>query len=285
MKRLLKILCIVFIFAAFVFGAEKFFPDKTYIVKSAVMSFFGGEKAQLAKLGEVDTEKVSIEKLIERGALKNDSLMLINKDHPIPQDYEPGLTALGNGEIYVNSCVAAAYFEIKEAVKEKFDNSLYIMSAYRTAEEQEATAESEGELAAAAGASEHQAGLAIDVYVKYFAGEGFLKSPEGQFVNSSCQDYGFIIRYPYYGTEITGMGYESWHIRYVGFPHAEIIAENSLTFEEYIFSFEPGEIYCFDEYVVSRQEMGEDIIIPKGIKDIVLSEDNTGYIIITGKYK
>ena len=38
--------------------------------------------------------------------------------------------------------------------------------------------------AAAPGASEHQTGLGIDVYVKNFAGEGFVKSQAGQFVNS-----------------------------------------------------------------------------------------------------
>ncbi|MGN0628957.1 MAG: D-alanyl-D-alanine carboxypeptidase family protein [Oscillospiraceae bacterium] len=283
MKKVIKTAAAVLAAALFCFGMERFFPDKVYLAKSAVLNFFGGDSAKLAELGEIPTERLSMEELIERGARIDDSLMLINGEHPLPEGYEPELAALGGGEVYVNSCAAEAYAGIKEAVRQKFGTALYIMSAYRTEEEQEAAAESEGNLAAAVGASEHQAGLGIDVYVRYFAGEGFLKSPEGQFVNSYCQDYGFIIRYPSYGKETTGMDFEPWHIRYVGKPHSEIIAENGLTLEEYIFSLREGEFYSFGDYVITRQALGEDFAVPEGLSGIVISKDNTGFVIITGK--
>ncbi len=33
---------------------------------------------------------------------------------------------------------------------------------------------------------------------------------------------------------ITGIGHEPWHFRYVGQPHAALMAERDLTLEEYI---------------------------------------------------
>lgn len=283
MKKVIKTAAAVLAAALLYFGAARFFPDKVYLAKSVVLNFFGGDGAKLSELGEIPTERLSLGELIERGARMDDSLLLINGEHPLPEGYEPELSALGGGEVYVNSCAADAYTEIKTAVREKFDNALYIMSAYRTEEEQLAAGESEGNLAAAVGASEHQAGLGIDVYVRYYAGEGFLKSPEGQFVNSRCQDYGFIIRYPSYGKEITGMDFEPWHIRYVGKPHSVIIAENNLTLEEYIFSLREGELYSFGDYVITRQAEGESFALPEGLGEIVISKDNTGFVIITGK--
>lgn len=283
MKSLLKIIGAVVVLAAVALAAGKFFPDKVYMAKSAVFELFSGESPKLEEMENIKTEELGIERLLEMGASENDSLMLINVDNPLPEDYEPELAALGDGEVFINSCAADAYGEIKAAVREKFGNALYIMSAFRTDEEQAAAAESEGDLAAAVGASEHQAGLALDVYVKYFAGEGFLKSPEGQFVNSNCSDYGFIIRYPAYGEAVTGIAFEPWHIRYVGLPHSEIIQNEKLTLEEYILSLEVGEFYSYDEYIITRQEDGESFAVPAGLREIVVSKDNTGCAIITGK--
>ncbi len=38
-----------------------------------------------------------------------------------------------------------------------------------------------------------------------------------------CLKYGFILRYPEDKTELTGIQYEPWHIRYVGLPHSAIM--------------------------------------------------------------
>ena len=67
---------------------------------------------------------------------------------------------------------------------EKTDCKLLVMSSVRDADEQKELYNSDSSTAAAPGASEHQTGLGIDVYVKNFAGEGFVKSQAGQFVNS-----------------------------------------------------------------------------------------------------
>ena len=173
----------------------------------------------------------------------------------------------------------------KEEIYNEFGTNLYIMSSFRTPKEQSEIIDSGNEYAADIYSSEHLTGLALDVYVKYHAGMGFIDSDEGQFVNSFCQNYGFIIRYPYYGEKATGIPYEPWHIRYVGLPHSKIIAENKLTLEEYVLSLVPGKIYVYNEYFILRQNPDEDFCIPKGSYDIEISPDNTGFYIISGKYK
>ncbi len=40
-------------------------------------------------------------------------------------------------------------------------------------------------------------------------------------------------RYPAGKEEITGIGHEPWHFRYVGVPHASIMADRGFTLEEY----------------------------------------------------
>ena len=45
--------------------------------------------------------------------------------------------------------------------------------------------------------------------------------------------YGFILRYPKDKTEITKIGFEPWHYRYVGKEHAKKIFDAGICFEEY----------------------------------------------------
>ena len=67
------------------------------------------------------------------------------------------------------------------------------------------------------GCSEHETGLAIDV------GEA-----------REAARYGFIERYPKGAQAVTGIGHEPWHFRYVGWPHAGLMAQRGVTLEEYI---------------------------------------------------
>ena len=50
----------------------------------------------------------------------------------------------------------------------------------------------------------------------------------------NCWKYGFILRYPPDKSDITGIVYEPWHYRYVGYGAAKYIYENNLTLEEYL---------------------------------------------------
>jgi hypothetical protein len=87
------------------------------------------------------------------------------------------------------------------------------------------------------GESEHQTGLAIDVSspsVNYVLTQAFGETEEGRWLAQNAADFGFILRYPQGKEDITGYLYEPWHIRYVGRPAAEAIAQSGLTLEEFL---------------------------------------------------
>jgi D-alanyl-D-alanine carboxypeptidase len=160
---------------------------------------------------------------------------------------------------------------------------IYVASDYRTREEQmEILAESGSDVAAQVGCSEHEAGLALDVYAPYFGGESFLQSRAGRLVNEICSTYGFIVRYPLGKEDITGISYEPWHLRYVGVPHAELMTESGLTLEEYIEALRLGAWYEAGEYLISRQDP-RAIRLPMTYKNCQISPDGTGYVIVTLK--
>ncbi|MCM1025030.1 MAG: M15 family metallopeptidase [Roseburia sp.] len=88
------------------------------------------------------------------------------------------------------------------------------------------------------GHSEHHTGLAIDLGLKSdqidFIRPAFPDSGVCRLFREKAAKYGFILRYPAGKESITGISHEPWHFRYVGVPHAGIMAENGLTLEEYI---------------------------------------------------
>ena len=211
----------------------------------------------------------------------NDALRLVNKEHTLESDFVPDLVDYKETGVLMNRCITDSYAALSAKVMEVADDKLFVMSSYRSYEDQERVLEEEGpEIAALPGTSEHQTGLALDVYVYEHAGSGFLETEAGEYVNNNCQDFGFIIRYPYGQQEKTGFDYEPWHIRYVGLPHSKIIADNNMVFEDYAGLYEPGKYYERDGYLIAR--MPEDKIeIPDGFDDVQLSEDGLGYIFVT----
>ncbi len=236
------------------------------------------------KGSDCDYIEISIDELKQLPSVTfNDSMYLINSEYVISDGYTPSISEYK--DVKMSSTIISSYVLLAEAVKEKYNTSLYIISSYRTAEEQADIVDSKAEdVAASVGASEHQSGLALDVYVKGYSGSAFIKSEAGRFVNRDAYRFGFIIRYPFGKKSITGIRYEPWHIRYVGKPHAEIIYKNSLTLEEYILDFyEIGEFYEYDGYIISRQKLSQTVKIPKDFSKITVSEDNTGHIFITAK--
>ncbi len=212
------------------------------------------------------------------------SMMLVNTEHLLPEGFLPDVLEYKDTTVYMSSCMLDSYAELSAAVKNKTGNKLYVSSDLRTAEEQEVLYKDDPLTATLPGASEHQTGLALDVYVAYYAGDAFVKSPSGRFVNSHAHEYGFIIRYPSYAEDVTGIRFEPWHIRYVGHPHAEVIYNNHITLEEYIESLEVGMWYEIGEYLVCRQQMtNEGFVLPESFESCVISPDNTGYYVVTVK--
>lgn len=235
--------------------------------------------------GLSDTTRYSLDELENDDRIKIDqSLMLINKSYLLADDFEPVVSEYNDTGVYMNDCMLNAYAALSSAVTSSSGKKLYVSSDFRSADEQDALYRDDPLTATLPGASEHQSGLALDVYVAHHAGDGFIKSQAGRFVNSNSWKYGFIIRYPCYAEEVTGIRYEPWHIRYVGHPHADVIYNNHTTLENYILSLKVDQWYEIDGYFVCRQQLRDGTIsLPEKFTDCVISPDNTGHYIITLK--
>lgn len=156
----------------------------------------------------------------------------------IPQDYAWG----EKGSKTIRKVTYDAFLEMWKAANQE-GHYLMVSSAYRTFEEQEIVYENyksnRGQkyadgIAARPGASEHQTGLALDIFSKYNSNKNtFAESKTYLWLTENAHKYGFILRYPEDKVNITGYNYESWHYRYVGKDIATYIYENKITFEEY----------------------------------------------------
>lgn len=275
----LKAFVMIFIVLVIVIYNRK---DYRFIVANTIEKIWENVEVEEVKIEKEDLQVISLRDIKSNHEIAfNESLNLINKDFPIIEDGEERVVNYKDTDLKMKSFVVDPYESLSRAVKEETGESLFIRSSFRTREEQEIISSQDSGKAATPGTSEHEKGIALDVYVEFFAGNGFLKSKAGQFVNRNSWEYGFIIRYPIDKKAVTGIPFEPWHIRYVGQPHAEIIYKNNLVLEEYIDSLEINKFYKFNDYIISRQT-DEILTFPRDLKEVLVSPDNMGNYIITG---
>ncbi len=184
------------------------------------------------------------------------NLRLVRSDGPfLEPDFEPALLDIERGERFDSRAAAPLLMLIADARAAGYE--VYVCSCYRSYEVQYsiywnhvADYQKEGmtfEEAEAAtriavnypGGSEHQLGLAADILESpqqemepWIGGTGLML-----WLEEHCADYGFIIRYPEDKTDITGVEYEPWHLRYVG-TAARYIMEHDLCLEEFLALYE-----------------------------------------------
>lgn len=179
-------------------------------------------------------------------------LVLINKQHPIPEDYEFTLGTI-KGAMKCDERILDDLLAMLQAAKNDGVN-LVICSPYRDLNRQEVLFNrkvknymSRGmgymdayKLASQAvtvpGASEHQIGLALDIVCDSYTmlDEGFGETQAGKWLAEHGCEYGFILRYPKGKEYITGIEYEPWHFRYVGQEAAMEITRKTITLEEFV---------------------------------------------------
>ena len=84
------------------------------------------------------------------------------------------------------------------------------------------------------GSSEHQLGVAIDIFDQNRSRLVYSEMNQELFawLDEHCAEYGFIKRYPTRKLLLTGWD-EPWHYRYVGQEVATFIMENGLCYEEF----------------------------------------------------
>lgn len=179
-------------------------------------------------------------------------LILVNFAHPLPEDYKPILSEIGNDE-YFDERALESLLAMLEAAEAQGLTPL-ICSAYRDEELQtelfnsqidaqmeagltyeEACKEAKN-VVASPGTSEHSLGLAVDIVAWDYQllDDGQAQTAEAKWLTENCQKYGFILRYPPDKNDITGIIYEPWHYRYVGVEAAQSIMKEGLCLEEYL---------------------------------------------------
>lgn len=269
----------LFLIAAIIFASS---PEISFYIKTAISQSFSKIQFREINKSELNLTEKNLKLLSNSSDCKfNQSLLLVNSVNLLSEDFEAELTQYENTTALINSCACDDFIKMRNELQKEFGERLLIMSSYRSRKEQERLlAEEGGKTAAKPGESEHETGLALDVYVKYFAGKGFIKTEIGKYVNKNCGNYGFIIRYPLGKKDITGFDYEPWHLRYVGFPHSKIISDSGMTLEEYIKEIKIDCFYRYENYIISKQD-GESLLIPENSKNTIISPDNCGNYIIT----
>lgn len=179
-------------------------------------------------------------------------LLLVNKNHPVPEGFTVNLVDLSNG----HAIDERVYPDLQRMMNDARAAGLspYICASYRTQEDQvklfdtdvrkykaEGYSEEEAKVKAASwvavpGTSEHQLGLALDIVASKYPvlDKQQEQTPEQIWLMKNSYKYGFILRYPSNKSEITGIGYEPWHYRYVGKEAAEEITKRGVCLEEYL---------------------------------------------------
>lgn len=190
----------------------------------------------------------------EKAELDKDDwrLLLINKQHPIPDEYEFTLGTI-KGNMKCDERIIDDLLQMLQGAKKDGVN-LVICSPYRDMNRQEvlfnrkiaaymkkgmsymAAYKTTAQTVTVPGASEHQIGLALDIICDSYSSldAGFGDTEAGKWLAEHSCEYGFILRYPKGKEYITSIEYEPWHFRYVGKEAATQITEEGITLEEFV---------------------------------------------------
>ena len=214
--------------------------------------FFNEVPIPLARARKDARAAVEVIRSIDTSKYTDKELILVNPWHLLPEAFEADLEYVEYGH-RIDECAAEDLREMladcraegnaplicssfRERTKQEtlFENDVrrFMYRGYSEEDAREETAKN----VAVPGSSEHEAGLAVDiVYLRYQSlDESQENNATQQWLMEHCQDYGFILRYPRDKQDITGITYEPWHYRYVGYEAAEEIMSRGICLEEYL---------------------------------------------------
>lgn len=180
----------------------------------------------------------------------NKYLILVNKDNPMKneEDYEKVLCkSIYADDRTLEKKTYEQFLKLQDFVKTQ-GYIIAIESGYRSSSYQKKVwdecvllhgLEHTKRFVAVPGYSEHQTGLAVDFLLyennKFYEDQKMRGHKVLEVVRENAYKFGFIIRYPEGKENITGYGYEPWHLRYIdNVEIAKYIKENNLCLEEYL---------------------------------------------------
>ena len=217
-------------------------------------------------------------------------LILVNQAHPFRSAKPPHLAAVdrrapavlldGQASLLLSFCL-----QMTEGGEEIFP-----VSGWRSFAEQQhiwdVSAAKNGlpftrQFVAAPGCSEHETGFAIDLALRAeeidFIRPNFPHCGVCNVFRRLALQYGFIERYPAGKESLTGIEAEPWHFRYVGIPHAAVMAEHGLCLEEYV-DFVRKDPVC---YLMDNGSTAEIFYVPYPGKPVEVSVSD-GVCLISG---
>lgn len=185
------------------------------------------------------SKKVQQSALTKENYKMVNGIIIVNRKHRLDAHYAPG----------ENETATLKFKQLQQKMKQLGFKISDNYSGYRSYAEQKQLYQQyvkqygkikAEKIVARPGYSEHQTGLAFDLFSSVNARFGTTKSDEKavSWLQKNAHHYSFIIRYPKNKEQITGYAYEPWHLRYVG-NLAEKIKQSGLTLEEY-FNVEGG---------------------------------------------
>ena len=212
--------------------------------------FYGFDLPELSFSEPVVSDQYSDPGKKEKSFVQSEDwrLVLVNRDHPLEEDFDGELTELRYGQ----SVDSRIYPDLQAMFDEMRAAGLdpRVVQGYRTSEEQKErldnkiseymgygkTREEAWQLAvqweAEPGTSEHETGLCVDISSD--SGDNESANAVWEWMDENCSRFGFIKRYPNNKSSVTGVKGEPWHYRYVGPEAAQEITAGNTTLEEYL---------------------------------------------------
>ncbi|MDO4595072.1 MAG: M15 family metallopeptidase [Tissierellia bacterium] len=151
-------------------------------------------------------------------------ILVVNDKYSMPDDFNPEVDPMAK------SALNAMISDMK-----RNDLNINIASDVRSYDLEKKLFDKEDVDSEQAGHSEHQTGLAFDLYTKGDKySDQFRQTKEYNWLKNNSYKYGFIERYPEDKQKITGHKPLCWHFRFVGVENAIEMYENDLCLEEYL---------------------------------------------------
>jgi len=229
------------------------------VTPDAVSSEYEEATDEQISYEELDLDNVEEFEVVEEPTVTDDykfdpndwRLILVNKQHPIPEDYEFPMGSINS----TMCCDERVIAPLKSMLKAASDDGigLVICSPYRDSERQEGLFARKinyymdaglsymdaynlsSQAVTVPGSSEHQMGLAFDIVCggHYELDDAFGDTAAGKWLADNSYKYGFVVRYLKGKENITSIEYEPWHFRYVGIEAATIMHDENLCLEEF----------------------------------------------------
>lgn len=187
-----------------------------------------------------------------------DLLFPINSTYYITRNFQVAKLETVDGDYKMDYRAAPHCKEMLAAMRKELNSDISAFSTYRSYSYQEGNFQrkvnkliSKGysktdayntaaTIVAIPGTSEHQLGLAIDVYLWSLykrdgeLNESFEGTKEYKWLQEHAWEYGFILSYPKDKIKDTGIIYEPWHYRYVGVENAKTIRDSGKLLSQWL---------------------------------------------------